>query len=118
MEENKEMKIEETAEKIGEVKIANEVVATIAGLAAAETKGVYELVGGGKWGSKGYTKGVKVVLSEEGVLVDLNVMIAYGHSIPETGEDVQNHVESAIENMTGLKVKEVNVHVAGVQLDK
>ena len=104
-------------EKIGEVKISNEVVATIAGAAALETEGVAEMIGGGKWGSKGYTKGVRTVMAEDGVSVDLNVVIAYGHSIPKTGIDVQDRVRAAIENMTGLHVKEVDVHVAGVQLD-
>ncbi|MBQ4473873.1 MAG: Asp23/Gls24 family envelope stress response protein [Lachnospiraceae bacterium] len=115
--DQEENRVLEECGKVGDVKIANEVVATIAGVAALETEGVAEMVGGGKWGSKGYTKGVKVTISEEGVSADLNLIIAYGHSIPGTGSDVQDRVKTAIENMTGLNVNEVNVYVAGVQLD-
>ena len=117
MDQEQEIRNLEESGRVGEVQIANEVVATIAGVAALETDGVAEMVGGGKWGSKGYTKGVKVVIGEEGVSADLNLVIAYGHSIPGTGADVQERVKAAIENMTGLTVNEVNVHVAGVQLD-
>ena len=111
-------------EKIGEVQIADEVVAIIAGLAATEVEGVdsmagnitYELVG--KLGMKNLSKGVKVDVTEEHVSVDLSLNIRYGYNIPSVSEQVQEKVSTAIENMTGLTVLDVNVKIAGVNMDE
>ena len=107
---------------IGEVRIADEVVAIIAGLAATEVDGVDSMAGNitnelvGKLGMKILSKGVKVDVIEEHVSVDLSLNIKYGYNIPEVSERVQERVKSAIENMTGLTVLDVNVKIAGVNM--
>lgn len=110
-------------EKLGEVQIADEVVAIIAGLAATEIDGVDSMAGNitnelvGKLGMKNLSKGVKVSVTEEHVSVDLSLNIKYGFSIPAVSEKVQDRVKTAIENMTGLTVLEVNVKIAGVNME-
>ena len=95
-------------DKIGEVQIADEVVAIIAGLAATEVEGVDSMAGNitnelvGKLGMKNLSKGVKVDVTEEHVSVDLSLNMKYGYNIPDVSEKVQEKVKSAIENMTGL----------------
>ena len=107
---------------IGEVRIADEVVAIIAGLAATEVDGVDSMAGNitnelvGKLGMKILSKGVKVDVTDEHVSVDLSLNIKYGYNIPEVSERVQERVKSAIENMTGLTVLDVNVKIAGVNM--
>ncbi len=107
---------------IGEVQIADEVVAIIAGLAATEVEGVSAMAGNitnelvGKLGMKILSKGVKVVVTEEDVSVDLSLNIAYNYNIPDVCERVQDRVKSAIENMTGLNVLDVNIRIAGVDM--
>jgi uncharacterized alkaline shock family protein YloU len=109
---------------VGEVQIADEVVATIAGLAATEVEGVAamssnitnELVS--KLGMKNLSKGVKIVVSSDSVSVDLSLTMEYGYSIPGTSRQVQEKVKSAIENMTGLTVSEVNVRISGVNIER
>ena len=111
-------------EKIGEVQIADEVVAIIAGLAATEVEGVDSMAGNitnelvGKLGMKNLSKGVKVDVTEEHVSVDLSLNIRYGYNIPSVSEQVQEKVSTAIENMTGLTVLDVNVKIAGVNIDE
>ena len=106
----------------GEVKIADEVVAIIAGLAATEVSGVDSMAGNitnelvGKLGMKNLSKGVKVDVTEEHVSVDLSLNMKYGYNIPKVSEMVQEKVKSAIENMTGLTVLDVNIKIAGVNL--
>lgn len=108
----------------GEVQIADEVVAIIAGLAATEVEGVSKMAGNitnelvSKLGMKNLSKGVKVVVTAESVSVDLALEIKFGHSIQVVSNKVQEKVKSAIETMTGLKVKEVNIRIAGVSLEK
>ena len=112
-------KVYET-DKIGEVQIADEVVAIIAGLAATEVEGVDSMAGNitnelvGKLGMKNLSKGVKIDVTEEHVSVDLSLNIKYGYNIPDVSEKVQDKVKSAIQNMTGLTVLEVNIRIAGV----
>ena len=107
---------------IGEVRIADEVVAIIAGLAATEVDGEDSMAGNitnelvGKLGMKILSKGVKGDVTEEHVSVDLSLNIKYGYNIPEVSERVQERVKSAIENMTGLTVLDVNVKIAGVNM--
>lgn len=111
-------------DKIGEVQIADEVVAIIAGLAATEVEGVDSMAGNitnelvGKLGMKNLGKGVKVDVTEEHVSVDLSLNIRYGYNIPSVSEQVQEKVSTAIENMTGLTVLDVNVKIAGVNMDE
>ena len=105
---------------IGDVQIADEVVAIIAGLAATEVEGVVAMNGNitnelvGKLGMKNLSKGVKVTFTPNSVTVYLALTLAYGYSIPKTSKQVQERVKMAIENMTGLTVSEVNIRIAGV----
>ena len=111
-------------EMMGEVRIADEVVAIIAGLAATEVGGVDSMAGNitnelvGKLGMKNLSKGVKVDVTEEHVSVDLSLNIKYGYNIPDVSERVQDRVKSAIENMTGLTVLDVNIRIAGVNINE
>ena len=107
----------------GQVQIADEVVAIIAGLAATEVKGVSSMVGNitnelvSGLGMKNLSKGVKVDILEGVVSVDVALNIEFGYNIPDTCQKVQEKVKTAIENMTGLEVSEVNVHVASVDME-
>lgn len=109
---------------IGIVRIADEVVAIIAGLAATEVEGVASMAGNitnelvGKLGMKNLSKGVKVEVMEGVVSVDLTLNMKYGYNIPETCEQVQKRVKSAIENMTGLEASDVNISIAEVEIEK
>ena len=110
-------------DKLGEVQIADEVVAIIAGLAATEVEGVDSMAGNitnelvGKLGMRNLSKGVKVDVTEEHVSVDLSLNLKYGYNIPEVCEKVQERVKTAIENMTGLSVLDVNIKIAGVNME-
>ena len=109
-------------ESLGEVKIADEVVAMIAGLAAMELEGVASMAGNAtrelisKLGMKSLSKGVKVDVLEGVVTVSLSLNLKYGYSIKEITTKVQEKVKAAIENMTGLEVADVNIRVAGVEV--
>lgn len=122
LENNSSYKILEEG-RSGEVQIADEVVAIIAGLAATEVEGVASMAGNitnelvGKLGVKNLAKGVKVEVSTEAVVVDVALNIKYGYSIPDTCNTVQEKIKSAIENMTGLNVAEVNIRIAGVEME-
>ena len=126
MGKEKDTKINHTVyniEDVGQVQIADEVVAVIAGLAATETDGVAKMSGNitneivSKLGMKKLSKGVKVVITGTQVDVTLNLVLNYGVSIPKTSQEVQDKVKSAIETMTGLTVSEVNIRIAGIQMD-
>ena len=105
----------------GSIRIANEVVRIIAGLAASEVKGVIGMSGGVVDGfaelvkKKNLAKGVKVEVGEKQAAVDLFVIIEYGSKIPDIAYMIQENVKRAIESMTGLEVIEVNVHIQGVE---
>ena len=109
-------------EEIGEVKIADEVVAIIAGLAAMEVEGVDSMAGNAtrelisKLGMKSLSKGVKVEVIDGVVIICLALNLKYGCSIMDVSNKVQEKVKTAIETMTGLKVADVNVKVAGIEM--
>ena len=109
---------------LGSVTFADEVIATIAGLAATEIKGVAAMSGnvsssiGEMLGKKAYSKGVKVEVGKEEAAIDLYLTVSYGAIIQEVCKNVQENVRKAIETMTGLKVVEVNVHVLGIKFEK
>ena len=109
---------------LGEVKIADEVVAIIAALAATEVDGVASMAGNitneviGKLGIKNLSKGVKVDVLEGVVTVSLALNLKYDYSIMEVTKKVQEKVKNAVENMTGLEVADVNIKVAGVEMEK
>ena len=109
---------------LGEVKIADEVVAIIAALAATEVDGVASMAGNitneviGKLGIKNLSKGVKVDVLEGVVTVSLALNLKYDYNIMEVTAKVQEKVKNAVENMTGLEVADVNIKVAGVEMEK
>ena len=121
--ENKENHSGYEIEDVGQVQIADEVIAVIAGLAATEVDGVQQMSGNitneivSKLGMKNLSKGVKVSIDGEQVDVDLNLILQYGVSIPKTSKEVQEKVKGAIETMTGLTVNEVNIRIAGIQTE-
>lgn len=107
----------------GEVKIADEVVAIIAALAATEVEGVVSMAGNitneliSRLGMKNLSKGVKVDVLEGVVTVSLTLNLKYNYSVVEVSGKVQEKVKNAIENMTGLEVADVNIKVAGVEME-
>ncbi|MCI5603134.1 MAG: Asp23/Gls24 family envelope stress response protein [Lachnospiraceae bacterium] len=110
--------------KLGEVQIADDVVAIIAGLAATEVEGVASMYGNitnelvAKLGMKNLAKGVKAVLENNEVTVDLALNVKFGYSIKEVSAKVQEKVKSAIENMTGLTVNLVNIRIANIIVEQ
>ncbi len=111
-----------TEETIGSVRIADDVVAMIAGIAATEVDGVFSMAGNitnelmSRVGMNKLSKGVKVEMTGKRVHVDLAVVLEYGYNIPATCQKVQNRVRSAIENMTALEVVNINIRIAGVHI--
>ena len=107
----------------GEVKIADEVVAIIAALAATEVEGVASMAGNitneliSRLGMKNLSKGVKVDVLEGVVTVSLTLNLKYNYSVVEVSGKVQEKVKNALENMTGLEVADVNIKVAGVEME-
>ncbi len=103
------------------IKIADDVVAVIAGIAVSEIPGVASMAGGFAGGitevlsgKKNLSKGIKVEVGEKDTKIDVNIIVEYGTRIPDVAFEIQNRVKKAVESMTGLKVLEVNVHVQGV----
>ena len=121
MEENrKSLKIKE--DQFGEIRVVDDVVTIIAGLAATEVEGVGSMAGNitneivAKTGAKNLSKGVRVDVIDGIVTADLNLNIKYGYAIPEVSGNVQGRVRTAIENMTGLEVGTVNVRIASIDM--
>ncbi len=106
----------------GSVRVADEVICIIAGLAATEVEGVTAMVGNipneliSRVGFNRLSKGVNIAIKDEKVKIDLSICIDYGFEIPSVSTKVQEKVKYAIENMTGLEVTEVNVHIASVEM--
>ena len=118
--EIEEVTISESTDN-NEIKIADDVVAVIAGVAVSEVPGVAEMAGGFAGGitevlsgKKNLAKGIKVEVLEKETKIDVNIIVEYGVRIPDIAFEIQNRVKKAVETMTGLKVLEVNVHVQGV----
>ena len=111
-------------EEIGSVKIADDVVAMIAALAATEVEGVAALSGNmtneflSRVGVRNAAKGMRVEVIQKKVKVDLAITIEYGFNIPATCQRVQTKVKNAVENMTGLEVTDVNIRIAGINVAK
>lgn len=139
-EENKEVKevekevkeVEKVIENNGEValenntniKISDDVVSVIAGVAVSEVPGVAQMSGGFAGGisevlsgKKNLSKGIKVETGEKETKIDVNIIVEYGVRIPDVAFEIQNKVKKAVESMTGLKVVEVNVHIQGVSTE-
>lgn len=110
--------------EIGAIKITDEVVAIIAGIAATDVPGVTGMSGGiaggiaEALGRRNLSKGVKVEVGEKEAAIDLYIIVDYGYRIPEVAWSIQEKVKQAVEEMTGLTVVEVNIHIQGVNIDK
>ncbi|MCK5594630.1 Asp23/Gls24 family envelope stress response protein [bacterium] len=119
MEEEREVK-----NGLGTVRINNEVVAIIAGMAATEIPGVIcmseGIVGGitDIFTKKGADKGVKVEIKEKEVDITLAIVVRYGIQIPEVALQIQQNVKKQVEKMSGLAVSKVNVNVGGIHFPK
>ncbi|WP_067836810.1 Asp23/Gls24 family envelope stress response protein [Amphibacillus sediminis] len=109
---------------LGKVEIAPVVIEVIAGIATTEIKGVHATRGNfatgvaERFGLKAYGKGIKVELTEAGVVIDVFVVFDYGVAIPVVAQKVQENIRQTLKNMTALEIEEINVHVVGVQMDK
>ena len=119
------LEVQENEESSDGIKISNDVVAVIAGVAVSEVRGVASMAGGFAGGisevlsgKKNLSKGIKVDADEKEVKIDVNIIVEYGSRIPDVAFEIQNRVKKSVENMTGLKVVEVNVHVQGVKTEK
>jgi len=117
------LKEKQVETELGTIRISDEVVAVIAGLAATEVPGVAGMSSGGlaggiaeMLGRKNLSKGVKVEVGEKEAAIDLFTIVEFGVQIPDVALRIQENVKSAIEKMTGLVVVEVNVHVQGVHI--
>ncbi|HIU47820.1 MAG TPA: Asp23/Gls24 family envelope stress response protein [Candidatus Avimonoglobus intestinipullorum] len=116
---------EETEEQVGNVKIAVDVVATIAGIATNEIEGVASMCNSFAGGiaeilgtKKGASRGVKVEMNDKETTIDLYIVVDYGVRIPELAWEIQENVKNSVETMTGLDVVKVNIHIEGVSFEK
>ncbi len=115
---NEEMQVDDE-----NIKIATEVIASIAGVAVSEVPGVYGMAGGFAGGisevlsgKKNLGKGIKVDVTEKETKIDVNIVVEYGTRIPDVAFEIQKRVKKAVETMTGLKVVSVNIHVQGINI--
>ena len=112
------------SDELGNIHISEEVLAVIAAAAALEVEGVGGLAANlgtdlaELLGKKTLSRGIRLEVAEEIVTVDVNILVKYGHNIPEVGRAVQEAVMSSIEATSGLTVEAVNVNVGGVIFDK
>jgi len=111
--------------EMGIVKISDEVVGVIAGLATIEVKGILGMSSGVVGditqiltGKKNFSKGVKVNVGENSAAIDLYIVVEYGIKIPEVALQAQQNVKKAVESMTGLLVSAINIHVQNVIIPK
>ncbi|OAS85235.1 MULTISPECIES: Asp23/Gls24 family envelope stress response protein [Metabacillus] len=108
---------------LGKVEIAPEVIEVIAGIAASEIEGVASMRGNfaagvvERLGKKNHGKGVKVELTEEGIVIEVYCVMIFGVSIPTVAQKIQDNIRQALLNMTALEVNEVNIHVVGIQFE-
>ncbi len=112
-------------EEMGEIRISSEVVSVIASNAAMEVEGIASLGGGiagnisQVLGRKNPFRGLKVEVNENReVNIDLHIVVEYGARIPDVAWKIQERIKHNVENMTGLHVQEINIHVQGVSFDK
>lgn len=110
--------------ELGKVEISPEVIEVITGIAASEIEGLSSMRGTfatdvvEKFGKKSHSKGVKVELTEGGIIIDLFVVLNFGVSIPKVAQELQSNIRQTLKNMTALEVEEVNVHVVGIQMEQ
>jgi len=110
--------------ELGNVMVSPAVIEVIAGIAASEEKGVISMRGGfatgvaEKLGKKAHGKGIKVELTEQGVAIDVFVTVSADCRMPEVAKNVQQNIRQALQTMTALATKEINVHIVGIQLEQ
>ncbi len=116
---------EKVIDESGTVKISDEVVAIVAGIATSQVEGVSSMSGGIAGGiaellsgKKNATKGIKVDIKDGKAVIDIHITVMYGVKIPEVSWDIQEKVKADIESMTGLEVLKVNIHVEGITLEE
>ncbi|MGM8213467.1 Asp23/Gls24 family envelope stress response protein [Virgibacillus sp. W0430] len=108
---------------LGKVEIAPEVIEVITGIAASEVGGVSAMRGNfatgvvERLGKKAHNKGVKVDLTDDGIVIDLYVVLHYGVTIPEIAQKLQSTIRQSLKSMTALEIAEINIHVVGIQMD-
>ncbi|BAB06505.1 Asp23/Gls24 family envelope stress response protein [Halalkalibacterium halodurans] len=123
MNENHLLDLEEQKTDLGRVEISPEVIEVIAGIAASEVEGVATMRGNfaagvaEKLGYKNHGKGVKVDLNDEGIIVDVSVIILYGVSVPEVAKKIQQNIKQALQTMTAIELQSINVHIVGVHFE-
>lgn len=123
MNENTLLEMNHENTGLGKVEIAPEVIEVIAGIAASEIEGVASMRGNfaagvaERLGKKNHGKGVKVELSDEGIVIDVYCVMVFGISIPTVAQKIQNNIRQTLLNMTALEISEVNIHVVGVQFE-
>ena len=122
--EDQMLQMTSTSNGFGKIEIAPEVIEVIAGIATSEVEGVTSMRGNfaagvvEKLGRKNPGKGVRVELAEEGIKVDVYVLMKFGVSIPTVAQEVQDNIRQALLTMTALEVAEINIHVVGVEFEK
>ena len=108
----------------GTIRIADDVIATIAAMAAMEIDGVADMSGGvtsnitGMLGKKNTSKGVKLEIDNQKANIDLFLITRFGYRMPVIADEVQRKVKTAVEDMTGLAVSAVNIHIQGIVFDE
>lgn len=123
MEDHQLLELHEQKSGLGKVEISPEVIEVIAGIAAQEVNGVAALRGNfaadvaERLGRKNHGKGVKVELHEDGIVVDVSIIITYGAAVPEVANLIQLNIQQALETMTAIQLNEINVHVVGVYFE-
>ncbi|WP_243290200.1 Asp23/Gls24 family envelope stress response protein [Bacillus sp. FJAT-47783] len=124
MNEHNALEMNQNDSSLGKVEIAPEVIEVIAGIAASEIEGVAQMRGNfaagvvERLGRKNHGKGVKVDLSDDGIIIDVYCVIEFGVSIPTVAQKVQDNIRQALLNMTALEINEINIHVVGVQFEQ
>ncbi len=120
---NQEHAAGETVNAYGSIRISEDAIAGIVSMVAAQIKGISAMSGSmtsgltEMLGKKSLTKGVKVELNDQDVIIALYIFVEYGVKIPKLALEIQNQVRDSIQSMTGLRVKEVNIYVQGVTFD-
>ncbi|SDC04754.1 Asp23/Gls24 family envelope stress response protein [Shouchella lonarensis] len=115
--------LEEEKSGLGKVEISPEVIEVIAGIAAQEVEGVAGLRGNfaadvaERFGRKNHGKGVKVELGDDGITIDVALIIHYGATVPEVANLVQLNIQQALETMTALELKAIHIHVVDVHFE-
>ncbi|MCR5656677.1 MAG: Asp23/Gls24 family envelope stress response protein [Butyrivibrio sp.] len=122
MDKNLVSGVQTSSNGIASVKIADDVVAKIAALAALEIDGVSAMAGNytsetiDRVSPKNLAKSSKISVCEGKVRVDMSILMKYSYNIPATSKQVQDRVKTSIQSMTGLDVTDVNVRIAGITM--